>query len=493
MSSAPAAAPKAARSDLRFAVIGAGMSGILTAIELKKRGLGNFTIYEKADRLGGTWRDNTYPGLSCDVPSHVYAYSFELNPEWSHRFSPGAEIQNYFEGVARKYGVDRDIRFNSEIVRAEYQGGRWQLETRDGHRDTVDFVIAATGVLHKPVHPAIEGLDSFAGPCFHSARWDHSATLDGQRVGIIGTGSTAIQIVPAIADRVAKLSLFQRTAQWVLPLPNPAYSEGEKAMYRDKPELLQQSYVHWTRRFVDTFARAVVGDQDEMAKIEQACRDNLEQNVHDPDLRERLRPNYRAACKRLIMSDTFYPAMQKPNVDLVTESIERIEPAGVRTRDGRLHALDVLVLATGFDGHNFVRPMQVVGEGGRELDQAWAQANEAYRSVAVPGFPNFFMLVGPNSPIGNFSVIMISEIQIAYILQLVDLVRSGKCDAVAPKAAATARFNADLRAAMQGTVWVSGCRSWYLDKNGNPALWPWSFERFRQEMQAPDLSEFELT
>ena len=236
----------------------------------------------------------------------------------------------------------------------------------------------------------------------------------------------------------------------------------------------------------------MVGDQNELQKIEDACRANLEENVPDLKLRRKLTPNYRAACKRLIMSDTFYPAMQKPNAELLTDGIGRIEAAGVRTKDGMLHELDVLVLATGFDGHAFVRPMEVVGEGGRRLADAWAVANEAYRSVAVPSFPNFFMLVGPNSPIGNFSVIMISELQIDYILQLVDLVCDGKCRAVAPNAAASARFNAALREAMKGTVWVSGCKSWYLDRNGNPALWPWSFDRFRAEMQKPDLEDFDL-
>ncbi|HZD25698.1 MAG TPA: NAD(P)/FAD-dependent oxidoreductase [Alphaproteobacteria bacterium] len=468
------------------------MSGILSAIRLIERGLTDFTIYEKAGRLGGTWRDNTYPGLSCDVPSHVYSYSFELNPEWSHRFSPGAEIRAYFEGVARKYGVEPHIRYNSEIVRADYVDGRWRLMARDGLVDTVDFVIAATGVLHHPVYPDIEGLDSFAGACFHSARWDHGVDIRGKRVGIIGTGSTAIQILPAIVDEVGKVSLFQRTAQWILPLANPAYTEEEKAAMRRSPEALRQSYDHWADRFVNTFARAVIGDSAEMKRIEDACRANLDENVHDPELRRRLTPDYKVACKRLIMSDAFYPALQKPNAALVTEGIERIEPAGVRTRDGRLHELDVLVLATGFDGHAFVRPMQVTGRHGQTLDAAWAQASEAYRSVAVPGFPNFFMLVGPNSPIGNFSVIMISELQVNYILQLVDLVREGGCRAIAPCEEATRRFNAAIKEAMKGTVWVTGCRSWYLDKNGNPAMWPWSFERFRDEMQRPVLEDFEL-
>ncbi|MFO1160874.1 MAG: NAD(P)/FAD-dependent oxidoreductase [Reyranellaceae bacterium] len=476
----------------RFAIIGAGMSGILAGIKLKERGIEDFTIHEKAARPGGTWRDNTYPGLSCDVPSHVYAYSFELKGDWSYRFSPGAEIQGYFEGVAQKYGLMPHFRFDSEIERAAFRDGRWHLTARDGTTDAADFVISATGVLHHPAYPDIPGLEDFAGARFHSARWNHSVVLDGKRVGIIGTGSTAIQIVPAIVDRVAELALFQRTPQWVLPLANPAYSEDEKAMFVASAERLRQSYDYWAARFIDTFARAVIGDQAEMAKIEQACHANLMDNVHDPALRAVLTPNYRAACKRLIMSDTFYPAIQKANARVIADGIERIEPAGVRTRDGVLHALDVLVLATGFDAHAFVRPMDVMGEGGRRLADAWSDGNEAYRSVAVPGFPNFFMLVGPNSPIGNFSVIQISELQIGYILQLVDQVRSGRCRAIAPSADATQRFNAALREAMKGTVWVTGCRSWYLDKNGNPALWPWSFDRFRDEMRAPHLADFAL-
>jgi cation diffusion facilitator CzcD-associated flavoprotein CzcO len=477
----------------RFAIIGAGMSGILAGIKLKERGIADFTIHEKAARLGGTWRDNTYPGLSCDVPSHVYAYSFELKGDWSYRFSPGGEIQDYFEGVAQKYGLVPHFRFESEIERAVFRDGRWHLIAKDGSTDVADVVISATGVLHHPAYPDIPGLTEFAGACFHSARWDHSVALEGKRVGIIGTGSTAIQIVPAIVDQVAELALFQRTPQWVLPLANPAYSEDEKAMFVASAEQLRQSYDYWAARFIDTFARAVIGDQGEMAKIERACRANLLDNVHDPALRALLTPNYRAACKRLIMSDTFYPAIQKPNARVIADGIECIEPAGVRTRDGVVHPLDVLVLATGFDAHAFVRPMEVVGEGSRRLADAWVDANEAYRSVAVPGFPNFFMLVGPNSPIGNFSVIQISELQINYILQLGDLVRLGQCRAVAPSVEATQRFNAELREAMKGTVWVSGCRSWYLDKNGNPALWPWSFDRFRDEMRAPDLADFALT
>lgn len=477
---------------LRVAVIGAGMSGILAAIKLRQAGITDLAVYEKADRLGGTWRDNTYPGLSCDVPSHLYTYSFEPNPDWSHRFSPGAEIQAYFERVAAKYDVESLISYNAEVTRAAFEDGRWRLEIKDGRTDVVDIVLTATGVLHHPVYPQIDGLASFSGACFHSARWDHDVPLAGRRVGIIGTGSTGVQIVPAIVDEVASISLFQRTAQWILPLPNPEHSEEEKAAFRASPELLRATYLDLAERFQNTFARAVVGDSAQMQRIADACQANLDDNVTDPELRRQLTPDYQVACKRLIMSDQFYPAIQKPNAELVTDAIVRVEPAGVSTADGQLHELDVLVLATGFDGHRFMRPMRIVGRDGLTLDEAWADANEAYRSVAVPGFPNFFTMVGPNSPIGNFSLIMISEMQLAYIMQLVDLIRTGRYREVAPTAAATTRFNAAIKEAMKGTVWVTGCRSWYLDRNGNPAMWPWTFERFEAEMAKPDLGDFDL-
>ena len=482
----------AASTNHRFAVIGAGMSGLLTAIKLLDAGIENFTVYEKAARLGGTWRDNIYPGLSCDVPSHLYRYSFEPNPNWTHMFSPGGEILDYFAKVAEKYGLDDYIRYDTEITAADYVDKRWHLTTADSDSDTVDFIISATGVLREPVYPDIEGLNSFEGACFHSARWDQAAKLDGARVGIIGTGSTGIQIVPALVDRVKKISLFQRTAQWIVPLENPTYTDAEKAAFRDRPQSMDALYDEISGHWSSTFARAVVGDRSIMAKIEQACQQNLDDNVHDPDIKRQLTPDYAVACKRLIMSDSFYPAIQNPAAALVSDAIVRVEPNGVRTADGTLHELDVLVLATGFDGHAFMRPMQITGVGGVTLEDTWADANEAYRSVAIPGFPNFFTLVGPNSPIGNFSLIQISETQLAYVMQLINQVRSGKCSAIMPRRDATDRFNASIKEAMKGTVWVTGCRSWYLDKNGNPAMWPWTFERFNEEMREPDLADFEL-
>ena len=477
---------------LRCAVIGAGMAGILSAIKLTEAGITDFTVYEKADRVGGTWRENTYPGLSCDVPSHLYSYSFALTSEWSRRFAPGPEIQAYFERVAEEHGVLQRARFGDAVTRCEFSDGKWHLTTASGNRDDVDVVIAATGVLHHPRYPEIDGIDTFAGAMFHSARWDHRVQLDGTRTGIIGTGSTAIQIVSAIVDRVAALSLFQRTAQWVMPQENPAYSDEEQAAFRAQPERLVDLHQNLSDMF-DLFANAVVDSESaELKLVEQACLANLENNVHDPELRERLRPDYRAACKRLIISPNFYDAIQRPNAELVTDAIERIEPGGIRTKDGRLHELDVLVLATGFKTDAFMRPMTIAGRNGTTLEQAWTPRPEAYLSISIPDFPNLFMLNGPNGPVGNFSLIEVAELQTRYVMQLIERIRAGECREVCATREALVEFERAREVAAQRTVWVTGCRSWYLDDRGLPAVWPWSFVRFREAMKTPDPTKYEF-
>ena len=479
--------------SLRFVIIGAGMAGVLAAIKLREAGYDDFTLYEKGDSVGGTWRENTYPGLSCDVPSHIYSYAFEPNPEWSHRFSPGPEIREYFEGVARKYAVLPRIRFNTEIARLEFSDGRWRIETKTGERDEADVVIAATGVLHHPNLPNIPGVDSFAGACFHSARWDHSVPLDGKRVGVIGTGSTAIQITGALVPRAAKFSLFQRTAQWVAPQDNPPYSESEKAAMRSDRAALSRLQVEMTQTFHENFSNGVVdANSEQMKLLEAVCRGHLESAVADPLLRERLRPNYRAACKRLIISGEFYPAIQQPNAELVTDAIERIEPAGVRTRDGRLHELDVLVLATGFRVDRFLRPIEVTGRDGVKLSDVWAERPNAYLSISIPRFPNLYMLNGPNGPVGNFSLITIAELQLHYILQLVAELRAGRAREVSASEAEMARFSSEFDAAAKNTIWATGCRSWYLDSRGIPAVWPFTYQRFTEEMARPRLGAYEL-
>jgi cation diffusion facilitator CzcD-associated flavoprotein CzcO len=432
--------------------------------------------------------------VACDVPSVLYSYSFAPNPEWSHRFAAGAEILDYLKGVASTNGVVESIRFGEEVVRCDFVDGRWHLETSLGAHEVADVVIAATGVLHHPALPDIEGIGSFGGRTVHTARWDPTVPIDGQRIGIIGTGSSAIQMVAAIADRVQALSLFQRTAQWVMPQENPAYTEGERRVFREDPTVMTSLHEEISEMFANGFSNAVVDAESEgMRMIEAACVANLEGSVADVELRERLRPDYRAACKRLVVSPDFYSAIQHPNADLVTDAIQGVEPDGVRTVDGRLHELDVLVLATGFRVDRFMRPMDVVGPDDTRLADLWAKRPTAYMSIAVPGIPNFFMLNGPNGPIGNFSLIEVAELQFAFILQLVARIRSGECSLVSATARATEAFEATRVEAAKKTVWATGCRSWYLDDRGVPAAWPWTFQRFREVMSEPDMDDFHLT
>ena len=479
--------------ELRVAVIGAGMAGILSAIKLTEAGLTDLTVYEKADRIGGTWRENTYPGIACDVPSHLYRFSFAPNPDWSRTFSPGDEIEAYLEQVVRDFDVERLIRFGDEVTGCAFVDGRWHLETAAGHHDVVDVVIAATGVLHHPRYPDIDGLDSFAGSMFHSARWDHDVPLDGTRVGVIGNGSSGVQIVGAIVDQVEHLTLFQRTAQWIAPQENLAYTEEEKDDFRQHPEKMAELHEGIGELFAAGFGNAVIdADSPLLQNIEAACRLHLEERVTDPELRERLRPDYRAACKRLVISADFYPAIQQPNAELVTDAIERIEPNGVRTTDGRFHELDVLVLATGFRVDAFMRPMDVIGRDGVKLADVWAERPSAYLSISIPDFPNLFMLNGPNGPVGNYSLIEVAELQLAYVMQLIDRLRSGECREVSAGHDATIRFEADRTEASKSTIWASGCRSWYLDDRGVPMTWPWTFDHFRDEMVAPDLAAYDL-
>lgn len=486
--------PKQTGRNLRFVIIGAGMAGLLSAIKLREAGFHNITIYEKADRIGGTWRENTYPGLTCDVPSHSYTYSFEPNPDWSHHLPPGAEIQSYFEGVTAKYKLEEMIRFNEEIERCAFENGRWQLRSKSGIEDQADFVIAATGVLHHPKYPDIAGADSFEGALFHSARWDHSVPLDGKRIGIIGNGSTGVQIVSALAPRAQTLYHFQRSAQWIMPVENPAFSEEEKAAFRNDPELLHRMQNDPTLHAnIERFSQAIVDpDSEAMQQIEEIVLANLENSVTDPELRDKLRPSYRAACKRLIYSPDYYQAIQHPNARLATEGIECIEAGGVRTKDGTLHELDVLVFATGFQTDRFMRPMNVIGRGGLQLNDVWAKGPSAYMAVSIPDFPNLFMLNGPNGPVGNFSLIEIAELQWHYIAQLIDQVANGQCREISASREALTRFDEDRIAAAKKTIFGSGCQSWYLDAEGIPATWPWTRSRFAEEMQAPKLADFKL-
>lgn len=474
-----------------IAIVGAGMSGIAAVVKLREAGYTDLTVYEKADRVGGTWRENTYPGLSCDVPSYWYSFTFAPNPDWSHRFSYGPEIQAYMERVAREFGVTDLVRFGTPVTELTYEAPRWRLRTAAGEERVFDVVVTATGVLHHPVVPDIPGLDRFRGHAFHSARWDHSVSLAGRRVGVVGTGSTASQIVGAIAAEVAHLSVFQRTPQWMAPLPQKAYSERWKRFLRRFPFVLRLLYHAYYWFMSRAIGGAVLGDEKAHRRVSEACLRNLERNVRDPELRRKLTPDYQAACKRLVICSDFYPAITRANAELVTEAIERIDETGVVTADGRHHPLDVLVLATGFDPTAFVLPIRVTGEDGTTLDAFWQGTPRAHRAMGVPGFPNFWMLEGPTGPIGNLSLITITEYQVEYLIQCLDEMKREGLEALAPTREAFEAYNAEIREALPRTIWVTGgCNSWYLDKTGLPNLYPWSPSRFRREMRRPDFGEY---
>lgn len=477
----------------RIAIIGAGMSGICAVIKLRKAGYTDLTVYEKAGKVGGTWRENTYPGLSCDVPSHWYSFSFEPNPNWSHRFSYGPEIQAYMEHVATKYDVMSVVNLNTCVTELTYEAPTWRLKTDAGADEVFDIVFSATGILHVPSTPDIPGLDSFAGSKFHTARWDHSVELEGKRIGIIGTGSTASQIVGAVAEKAGHLTVFQRTPQWMAPLPQKEYSKSWQRVLKTFPFVQRAASFYYFKLMEWTFAEATVGNKFMQKRVSEACMRNLEQNIPDPELRAKLTPDYQAACKRLIICSDFYPAMCRDNVELVTEGIDRIEDAGIRTADDALHELDVLVIATGFDVCAFILPTRVTGEDGLDLETFWDGAPRAHRAMSIPGFPNFWMIEGPTGPVGNLSLIFVTEAQLDYMIQCLDKMKDEKLAAIAPAREAYDEYNAAMVDAVQDTVWMTGgCQSWYFDKTGIPNLYPWAPRRWAKEMKHPDFSEYRL-
>ncbi len=479
--------------DPRVVIVGAGMSGMLMGIRLKRAGIESFEILEKAASVGGTWRDNTYPGLACDVPAYLYTYSFEPNPECSHRYARGPEIRAYFERVYRKYDLERHVRFGQEVTSARFEGFGWTITTADGTTRRADVVVSATGILHHPNVPEIEGVGDFRGAVFHSARWDHGVPLDGKRVGIIGTGSTAVQIVCGLVERVAELKLFQRTPQWVIPAFDVAYRDWRKPVLRRFPWIARLFHFAYALFYDSVLGSGFLRKRTLFFRFfEMMARRHLAR-VADPELRKRLTPSHRIGCKRFVLSDDFYTAIQEPQVELVTEGIERIEREGVRTRDGRLHELDVLVLATGFKAHEYVRPMKVIGPTGRTLDEAWSNGVQAYRSVALPGFPNYFLLQGPHGPIGNYSLIKISEVQTAYLMQIIEGIRRGEWRTAAPREDVTAEYNRALEEGAEGTIWTSpGCQSWYLDPHGRLSIWPWTLRHFREQLREPRYEEYDF-
>lgn len=485
------AATAGGKRNPRVIVVGTGLSGVCMGIRLMEAGYTDLTLYEKAEALGGTWHYNFYPGLRCDVPSYYYQYSFSPSPSWSHRFCGGPEIQRYWEDTAKKYNVFERIKFNSEVVHSEYRDGKWHVQLGNGDTDQADILIAACGILVRPKYPEIPGMEDFAGRILHTARWDKEVDLTGQRVAVIGAGSTGIQMIKPLTEICSKVYSFQRTPQWIVPIPNRKYSTlNEKVLSRFP--FISKFFYNFLRYFMETLmGTGVIKDGWARRMVGKACQWNLN-SVKDPDLRKRLTPNYVAMCKRLVMSSDFYPAIQKPNAELVTEHIERFEAKGIVTKDGKLHEVDVIALATGYHAGEHMMPMTMSVENGPTLEEAWKDGVYGYRTVAMPDFPNFFMVMGPNSPVGNFSLTAIAEVQSAYIMQFIDKWANREFEKASPRRDATDQFVQDLKDNMKDTVWVTGCDSWYLDKNGVPVSWPWTAAKFRNDLKTPDYSEYEF-
>ncbi len=480
--------------EKRFAIIGAGMSGILCAIKLKEAGHKHITVFEKADRIGGTWRDNRYPGLTCDVPAHAYTYEFAPNPEWSAYLVGGAEIQAYFEKVVDDHGIRPLIRFNSEIEKMAWNGDHWDIETKDGFKDQAHVAIMATGVLHHPKFPDIKGLENFAGKAMHTAQWDVDFPLEGKRIGIIGNGSTGIQMVTHLGKKGQDIVHFQRSPQWMMPYPNFEYSEEDKAKFRASVEAIDA--IRYDENYWSAIRRFTTGitdiDGPEMSEIEAICRNFLETAVVDETLRRKLTPTYRAACKRLIYSYDYYGIAQQPNVETVVCGIREIVAEGVIDNEGTLHELDVLALATGFQTDRFVRPISVKGVGGRDIEDAWAERCAAYMAISIPDFPNFFLFNGPSSPVGNFSLIDVAEKQWGYIEQLLNRAASSNASGIVASRAAFDDYEERRIAKAKASIFGSGCTSWYLDRTGVPITWPWDYDAFADAMAQPDFDAFDM-
>lgn len=465
-------------------IVGAGFGGIGMGIALKKAGYHDFVILEKDDDLGGTWRDNSYPGCACDVPSPLYSYSYELNPAWTRLFAPQREIWEYLRMCARKYGVDTHIRYGCAVDRMDWDEGAgcWHIATGSGGY-RARAVVAAGGALHLPSYPDIPGRTAFSGTAFHSARWDHRADLTGQQVAVIGTGASAIQFIPEIADRPDRLRVFQRSAPWLHPRPDttiPARMRGTLAAAPLAARAVRDA-IYWG---LEARALGFAVHPRLMAPLEALARQHLSHQVADPDLRAKLTPDYTIGCKRILLSSSYYPALQRPNLDLITDRITEITPGGLVTEDGTVHPADVIIYATGFKVIESVTALNVTGRDGRELAAAGL---DAYHGITVPGFPNFFMVLGPNTGLGHTSVVFMAESQIQHIMSCLRILARDKADTMEVSPEAAGRFSAGLQRRLRRAVWsAGGCTSWYLDPAGiNRALWPgFSFEYWARTRRA---------
>ncbi|HYR06749.1 MAG TPA: NAD(P)/FAD-dependent oxidoreductase [Longimicrobium sp.] len=480
-------------SDVRIAIIGSGFGGLGTAIRLKQRGMDDFVVLERAGDVGGTWRDNTYPGCACDVQSHLYSFSFAPNPDWSRSFSPQPEIQTYLQRCAREYGILPHVRFHHEVTDARWDEDtqRWRIQTSRGPL-TAQVVVMAAGALSDPVIPDLPGLDRFEGRAFHSARWDHAYDLRGRRVAVIGTGASAIQFVPEIQPQVAQLHVFQRTPPWILPRHQRDLWEGERRFFRRVPaaQRAARGAIYLAR---EAFVLAFRHPRAMRAAQAVALR-HLRKSIPDPALRRKLTPDWTLGCKRVLLSSDYLPALAQPNVEVVTEGIAEVRARSIVTADGVEREVDAIIFGTGFQPTDPPLAHHTRGRDGRTLAQVWAGSPRAHVGTTIAGFPNLFMLMGPNTGLGHTSVVYMIEAQIEHLLGALDHMRTHRIAAMEPRAEAQEAFVAALDRRMTGTVWTSGgCRSWYLDATGrNSTLWPDFTWRFRRRVARFEPAEYAM-
>ncbi|HEX5776817.1 MAG TPA: NAD(P)/FAD-dependent oxidoreductase [Caulobacteraceae bacterium] len=454
-------------SDLDAIVIGAGFGGLAAAIKLKKAGFRRLVVLEKADRLGGTWRDNTYPGAACDVPSRLYSYSFALNPNWSRAYSGQPEIQAYMEDCADRFGVRGAIRFNAEVERADWDDAAklWRVTLKGGEVLEAPVLVSALGQLNRPSFADIPGRERFGGESWHSARWRHDVELKGKTVGCIGSGASAIQYIPEIAKTAGKVVIFQRTPNYIIPRLDKATPQWLRRLYAAVP-LVDRAFRHFIWQMMDLRFRAFKRDTPSAGAFRKLAIGYLEREIDDPELRAKLTPDYPIGCKRILISDDYYQTLRRENVELVTEAVAQITERGVKTADGADHACDVLVYGTGFDTTHFLAPLEIHGAGGRTLTEAWKDGAEAYLGVTVAGFPNLFMLYGPNTNLGHNSIIVMLEAQADYVVKCMKEMRRRRAKAFEVKPAAFTAFNAALQKDLEATAWAGECSSWYKTASG---------------------------
>ncbi|MFH5229080.1 DUF4873 domain-containing protein [Antrihabitans spumae] len=476
-------------------IVGTGFAGLCMAIKLKESGRHNFVVLEKADRVGGTWRENTYPGCGCDVMSLMYSFSFAPNRKWTRMYARQPEILDYIERVVAEYDLAQHIRFGSEVIAYDFDEAAdlWHVRTRGGTSYTARIVVAGPGPLHKPSIPTFPGRETFTGPTFHSAEWDHSVDLTGKRVAVIGTGASAVQFVPEIAKHAAHVDVFQRTPHWILPKLDRAISRREKQAF-DRVPGVQRAYrgaIYWAHESL------ILGFMHPklMRGLESAARGLLHKQVCDPELRAALTPDYTIGCKRILVSSNYYPTLQRSDVDLVTAGIAGFTETGIRTVDGEVHDADVVVYGTGFEISERFTHEHIVGRGGLSITTAWRDGMEAYLGVAVAGFPNFFLMMGPNSGGGNQSIVFVIEAQARYIVECLAMMAAQDATRIEVRAGMQRDFNRQVHAKLEGSVWNSGgCESWYLDETGrNRAAWPGSSVSYWRRMRSPERRAYELS